>query len=89
MPPTGVTVKLVDAAPALPDEGPVNVKVVAVAALGVTELLAADGEEVPVMLVAVTVNVYAWPLVRPVMECDREVEPALASVPPEGLEVTV
>ena len=50
---------------------------------------AADGEPVPAVLVAVTVKVYAWPLVTPVTMCDRLVEPALLSVPPAGLDIAM
>ena len=52
---------------------------------GIRELLADDAELVPTSLVAVTVNVYATPLVRPVMIIG-EVLP-VAVCPP--LEVTV
>ena len=53
---------------------------------GDTELLAADAEPVPAELAAVTVNVYAVPLVKPVTVMGLE-EPVL--VMPPGLEVTV
>ena len=52
-------------------------------------LLEADAELVPAAFVAVTVNVYEVPLVKPVTRCEREVLPALESVPPAGCEVTV
>ena len=55
-------------------------------ALGVTELLAAEAEPVPAELVAVTVKVYAVPLVKPVTVMGLE-EPV--PVKPLGLEVTV
>ena len=56
------------------------------AALGVAEFDAADAEPVPAELVAVTVNVYATPLVSPVT-----VTGLLAPVPvsPPGFDVTV
>jgi len=55
-------------------------------ALGVTAALAADGAEVPTALEAVTVNVYAVPLVRPVTVA---VDPAVEAVRPPGAAVTV
>jgi hypothetical protein len=53
---------------------------------GVTELETAEADPVPALLVAVTVNVYETPLVKPVT-----VTGVLAPVPvkPPGLEVTV
>jgi hypothetical protein len=56
-------------------------------ATGVTLSDADDAVEVPLALVAVTVNVYAVPLVRP----DTVIIPLLALVPvkPPGLEVAV
>ena len=55
---------------------------------GVTGLLAADAGPAPIALLAVTVNVYAWPFVRPVTTWESEAEPAFESVPPDGDEVT-
>jgi hypothetical protein len=57
--------------------------------VGVTLFEAADADPVPTELVAFTVNVYAVPLVRPVITCDSAVDPALLSTPPAGFEVTV
>jgi hypothetical protein len=54
---------------------------------GVTAALAADAAEVPAALVAVTVNVYAVPLVRPVTVAD--VAPVVVAVAPPGAAVTV
>jgi hypothetical protein len=54
---------------------------------GVTAGLAADATEVPAALVAVTENVYAVPLVRPVTVA--EVAPVVAAVRPPGEAVTV
>jgi hypothetical protein len=53
---------------------------------GVTALDADDAELVPTAFVAVTVNVYAVPFVRPVMVIGESLP--LAVIPP-GLEVTV
>ena len=53
---------------------------------GVTELDAAEALPVPAPLVAVTVNVYVTPFVRPVTVIG-ELEPVL--VAPNGFEVTV
>ena len=53
---------------------------------GVTALDAADGAPVPAALVAVTVNVYVVPLVRPVKVTGEA--PPVAVAPP-GLAVTV
>lgn len=53
---------------------------------GVTELLDTDAVLVPLALVAVTVNVYVVPLVRPVTIIGDPVP--LAVIPP-GLDVTV
>jgi hypothetical protein len=53
---------------------------------GVTALDADDAEPVPTALVAVTVNVYETPFVRPVMVIGED--PPVAVIPP-GLEVTV
>ena len=53
---------------------------------GVTEFEAEEGELVPMLLVAVTVNVYAVPLVRPVMVIGED--PPVAVNPPT-LEETV
>jgi hypothetical protein len=55
------------------------------AVAGVTELLATEAVLVPYALVAVTVNVYPVPFVRPVTVIGDE--PAVAVCPP--LEVTV
>ena len=52
---------------------------------GVTELLATDAELVPTAFVAVTVNVYAIPFVRPVIVIGDD--PAEAKCP--ALDVTV
>jgi hypothetical protein len=57
--------------------------------LGVTLLDALEGALDPAAFVAMTVKVYAVPLVRPVTVCDSEVVPALVSTPPAGLETTV
>jgi hypothetical protein len=43
----------------------------------------------PKALVAITVNVYFFPLVRFVTRWLRELVPALPSTPPLGFEVTV
>ncbi len=59
------------------------------APVGVTALDGADAGPVPASLVAVTVNVYAVPLTRPLIVCDVPVVPALSSVPPAGFEATV
>jgi hypothetical protein len=56
---------------------------------GVTLFDAADEGPVPIALVAFTVNVYAVPLVRPVIICVVAVVPALLSTPPAGLDATV
>ena len=56
---------------------------------GVTLFDGAEGELGPTALVATTVNVYAVPLVKPVMVCDSPVVPAFRSTPPAGLEETV
>ena len=50
---------------------------------------AAEAGPVPIALVAVTVKVYAVPLVRPVTTWDVPVVPALLSTPPAGFDVTV
>jgi hypothetical protein len=52
----------------------------------VTELLAEDAGDVPIAFVAVTVNVYAVPLLKP--ETVIGLEPPDAVTPP-GLDVTV
>src|SRR3989344_3255810 len=52
---------------------------------GVTLFDAADAEEVPTELVAVTVKVYGVPLVRPVTVAKV---PLVVAVIPPGLEVT-
>ena len=54
---------------------------------GVTAALANDAREVPTELVAVTVNMYAMPLVRPVTVA--EVAPDVVAVAPSGDAVTV
>ena len=54
---------------------------------GVTGADATDGAEVPCALVAVTVNVYAVPLLRPVTV--TVVAPLVVAVLPPGLAVTV
>ena len=56
---------------------------------GVTGLDALDADPVPTKLVAVTVNVYGVPLTKPVTVCVRAVVPALESVPPDELDMTV
>nr|WP_229708425.1 hypothetical protein [Knoellia flava] len=56
-------------------------------AVGVTAVDATDAEEVPIALVAVTVNVYAVPLLSPMTVQDRA--PVVVQVFPPGLEVTV
>ena len=53
---------------------------------GVTELLGEDAELVPILLVAVTVNVYAMPFVRPVMIAEVD---AVVALKPPILDVTV
>jgi len=57
------------------------------AAAGVTALLSAEAAEVPVAFVAVTVNVYAVPLVSPVTV--HEMAPVVVQVRPPGEAVTV
>ena len=84
------------------DAGAVNVTVacalplVAVAPVGasgtvagVTAFEGADGGPVPTAFVAVTVNVYDVPLVKPVTMWLVLVVPALLSTPPAGLDITV
>jgi hypothetical protein len=61
-------------------------KVIVCAPFGVTALEAADGTLVPALLLAVTVKVYAVPLVKPVTVIALEAPVALA---PPGLAVTV
>ena len=56
---------------------------------GVTLFDGADGGPVPIALVAVTVNVYAVPLVSPVITWLVAVLPAFASTPPGGVDTTV
>ena len=56
---------------------------------GVTLFDGADGALGPTPFVAVTVNVYVVPLLRPVITCVVAVVPALLSTPPAGLDVTV
>jgi hypothetical protein len=53
---------------------------------GVTEPLAEDAEDVPIAFVAVTVNVYAVPLLKPLTVIGDE---APVPVKPPGLDVTV
>jgi hypothetical protein len=57
--------------------------------LGTMLLDGADAVLLPATLVATTVNVYDVPLVSPVTTCEVAVLPALLSMPPAGLEVTV
>ena len=57
------------------------------AGTGVTGDEAGDAGPVPMMLLAVTVNVYAVLLVRPVTATD--VAPAVVAVSPPGDDVTV
>ena len=54
--------------------------------IGVTALDAADAAEVPAAFVAVTVNVYAVPLVKPLTVT---LVPVLLAVAPPGLAVTM
>ena len=61
-------------------------KVIVCDALGVTEFDAADAAPVPALFVAVTVKVYAVPLVNPVTVMGLDVP---VPVNPPGLEVTV
>ncbi len=61
-------------------------KVMVCAALGVTLADAVDAELVPALLVAVTVKVYAVPLVRPLTVIGLA---APVPVRPPGLDVTV
>jgi hypothetical protein len=61
------------------------VKLITVAA-GVTDALAADAAPVPTAFVAVTVNVYAVPLLKPVTVSGLDAPDA---VKPPGLDVTV
>jgi hypothetical protein len=53
---------------------------------GVTELLGDDATDVPIAFVAVTVNVYDVPLVKPVTVIGDELPVPVA---PPGLAVTV
>ena len=55
---------------------------------GVIGELEVEALLVPTSFVAVTVNVYSTPFVRPVIVCERFVEPASISTPPP-LDVTV
>ena len=57
-------------------------------AVGVTALLAAEDGDVPAALVAVTVNVYALPPVRP-MTVAVVCAPLTRTLAPPGLAVTV
>src|SRR5688500_14835634 len=66
--------------------GPGSAKVIVWLAAGVTAFDAADVAPVPAEVVAVTVKVYATPLVSPVMVMG---EPAPVAVSPPGSEVTV
>jgi ethanolamine utilization microcompartment shell protein EutL len=68
--------------------GPDVVVVANGVARGVTEVEATDADEVPMLLVAVTVKVYAVPLVSPVTLADVAADVAVAVWPP-GLAVTV
>ena len=54
--------------------------------IGVTAVEAVDVAEVPAAFTAVTVNVYAVPLVRPVIVT---LVPVLLAVAPPGLAVTM
>jgi hypothetical protein len=63
-----------------------EVVVVLDGALGVTAVEASDATEIPFVLVAVTVKVYAVPLVSPVTEA--WVAPVVVDVWPPGLAVT-
>ena len=56
---------------------------------GVTPLDATDGELVPPVVVAVTVNVYEVPFVSPVTSHVTVDAPVVEHVLPPGLEVTV
>ena len=56
---------------------------------GITLFDVAEGALVPFALVALTVKVYAVPLVSPVMTWLNPVVPPLLSTPPAGNEVTV
>jgi hypothetical protein len=56
-------------------------------ATGVTSALGADAAEIPTALVAVTLNVYAVPLARPVTVA--VVAPVVVALFPPGLAVTV
>ena len=56
------------------------------AAAGVTEFEDSEAAPVPTALVAVTVKVYGWPLVRPVTVIGEALPLAVI---PLGLEVTV
>jgi hypothetical protein len=62
--------------------------VVEMSEVGVTDELALDDPEVPPPLVAVTVNVYAVPLVRPVTS-QLVSGRVMVQVKPPGLDVTV
>src|SRR3989344_3062344 len=63
-------------------------KVTVCVALGVMELEDAEAGPVPATLSAVTVKVYAWPLVGPVNATDAWVSPAMA-VPMVGAPGTM
>ena len=58
-------------------------------ALGMTELDAAYAAPVPALLVAVTVKVYAVPLLRPLTVMGQAAGPAQVPVLLSGLEVAV
>ena len=58
-------------------------------ATGVTPIDGGEAGLVPAQLKAVTVKVYAVPLVKPVTTCEVPVLPAFVSTPPGGLDVTV
>ena len=57
--------------------------------LGITAELAAEAVPVPALLVAVTVKVYAVPLVKPVTTQLNVLPLAVVQVLPSGLEVAV
>ena len=66
----------------LENEGAAGAEGIVTSSDGTTALEAVDAVEVPITFVAVTVNVYKVPFVRPVIKCDRDVDPAFESVPP-------
>ena len=81
----GVTVKFEDAVLSAPPPGPLNVKLVA-GATGVIEFEALDAALVPYVFVAVTVHVYAVPLVSPLTVIGLD-DPLPVILP--GLQVAV